>query len=101
MGIQNRFEVMLEVTTTLKTEDDSAILSELRESLTMQDSEGDLPEAILYDIDIYSNDGEGNVVVKVLADSELEQDDFACSVFFDFDSEAVIYKNYAQMRQAE
>jgi hypothetical protein len=48
MGIQNRFEVMLEVTTTLKTEDD-----------------------------------------------------FACSVFFDFDSEVVTYKKYAQVRQAD
>lgn len=92
-----RFEVMIKVKSTLVTKDNSEALEHFLETFTMEDEDN---EAVFYDLDIYSNDENGNFVVKVLVDSELELDDLACSVFFEFDSELVTNKEFSQIRTA-
>jgi hypothetical protein len=98
MKMNNRYEVMLKVTTTLETDDNRSILTQLEDSIVLFDEKDQFSDAVLYDMDIYENNAQGDVIVKLLVDSDLAQDDFASSVFYNFESHLVTQSSFEQVR---
>lgn len=96
-----RFEIMLKVKTTSPIPEHE-VNDFLYESFKMTDCEGDYPEdASLYDIDVYDNDNNGNIVAKVLIDSILATtNDVAERITFKFEHENIVKSEFAQILEA-
>jgi hypothetical protein len=92
--VMNRIELMIKATTSLNEDERNNALPLFRDSFAI---EGD---ATLYDIDIYDHSANGDVIVKVLLDTELDQITLAGTVTVSFEGEGITSSTIKQIQPA-
>ncbi len=78
-----RFELMIRAVTSLNENERDNSLMLFRESLELDG------EAELYDIDIYDHSDNGDVIVTLLLDTDLDQQTLAETITISFDDESI------------
>tara|TARA_B100000700_G_scaffold311500_2_gene393812 strand:+ start:219382 stop:219696 length:315 start_codon:yes stop_codon:yes gene_type:complete len=89
----NRFRVLLKLATRLEVMCPDRVVSVLQDELELYEkgtTPPHLSDADLYDVDVHSNDGQGEIYLIAEVDSHLDQEDFLREVEFDFHEEYVI-----------
>jgi hypothetical protein len=79
----NRFELMIKSATSLNEDERNDALMLFKEAVEI---DGD---ATLCDVDIYDHSDNGDVIVKVLLDTELEQQTLAETITVSFEDERI------------
>jgi hypothetical protein len=96
----NRFEIMLEVTTSFTIHDRHKLMIMLQEGFEMTGDEDIIDESTFYDLDIYEITDDNKCIAKVLIDTTSEQDQFAEFVFHKFNDDCVTETSLRQIQTA-
>tara|TARA_B100000809_G_C15131778_1_gene528759 strand:- start:1885 stop:2148 length:264 start_codon:yes stop_codon:yes gene_type:complete len=85
---------MIKAITSLNENERDNSLSLFRDSLELDG------EAELYDVDIYDHSDNGEVIVKLLLDTELDQNTLAETITVSFDDESIKSSSIEQIQAA-